>query len=397
MRAVSCRPLDAFNPTYGKEYNPYGYDLTTPKAIEVVSDQDDQSYQAFPRGVSDLRNEFGGRNRSGVPYEAPRTQRQSPCEYSELQSPGEDKKNILDIEPETTIGATLVIKGKLSFERLLRLDGTFEGELTSEGDLIVGPRGEIRGDVTAMKELLVYGKVIGNISVDSLDLCGNASIYGNITCKTCRIDPTVVLVGRLNINPYAPQLMHPDGSIAPEPDTLARLSVDKIEAAMIQDINVDNGAEEERPVTRNASHDALDHEGPDTPQAPPEPLTSVYASTPAASPDAASFAAQPVALADGIGEIPYNEPKDGTHDTNDAKEQPNAATPEAVLEENSAADGDSPDGSENTGEAAAAQGDDSESKLQSEEQVVDPSPSEASQPVDNASVNAAPADEAASN
>lgn len=362
----------------------------------MVSDQDDQSYQAFPRGVSDLRNEFGGRNRNGVPYEATRIQRQSPCDYSELQSPGEDKKSILDIEPETTIGATLVIKGKLSFERLLRLDGTFEGELVSEGDLIVGPRGEIRGDVTAMKELLVYGKVIGNISVDSLDLCGNASIYGNITCKTCRIDPTVVLVGRLNINPYAPQLMHPDGSIAPEPDTSASLGgpVDKIEAAMVQDMNADIGEEKEGPVTRTASRDALEHEGPDTPQAPPDPLGAPYASTPAASPDADSLVAQPVALADGIGEIPYDEPKDGVSDTKWAKEQPNADAPEAALEETTAPAEQEPDASNSTGEAAVAKGDDIESKVQSKEQDVDRSPSEDSERLDNAPVNTAPAAEA---
>ncbi|KAH8060313.1 hypothetical protein JL721_9069 [Aureococcus anophagefferens] len=116
------------------------------------------------------------------------------------------------MEPETVIGETLSIEGKLRFERLLRLDGKFEGELISEGDLIVGPQGELVGDVKTMSDIVVFGKVIGNIAVDRVELCGSASIYGDITCKVLLMDPTVVLVGNLNINPFAPNKMAPDGS-----------------------------------------------------------------------------------------------------------------------------------------------------------------------------------------
>ena len=49
------------------------------------------------------------------------------------------KPHILESEPETVIGETLQIEGTLRFERLLRLDGKFEGDLVSTGDLIVGP------------------------------------------------------------------------------------------------------------------------------------------------------------------------------------------------------------------------------------------------------------------
>ena len=101
------------------------------------------------------------------------------------------------------------------FERLLRLDGKFEGDLVSTGDLIVGPRGELVGDVRDMADLVVFGKVIGNINVDHLELCGAASIYGDVTCKTLLMDPTVVLVGTLNVNTFAPNLMDRHGDEVP--------------------------------------------------------------------------------------------------------------------------------------------------------------------------------------
>ena len=125
------------------------------------------------------------------------------------------KPHILESEPETVIGETLQIEGTLRFERLLRLDGKFEGDLVSTGDLIVGPRGELVGDVRDMADLVVFGKVIGNINVDHLELCGAASIYGDVTCKTLLMDPTVVLVGTLNVNPFAPNLMDRNGDEVP--------------------------------------------------------------------------------------------------------------------------------------------------------------------------------------
>ncbi|KAH8047795.1 hypothetical protein JL721_12105 [Aureococcus anophagefferens] len=90
--------------------------------------------------------------------------------------------------------------------------GKFEGELISEGDLIVGPQGELVGDVKTMSDIVVFGKVIGNIAVDASSSGDSASIYGDITCKVLLMDPTVVLVGNLNINPFAPNKMAPDGS-----------------------------------------------------------------------------------------------------------------------------------------------------------------------------------------
>ena len=148
--------------------------------------------------------------------------------------PSPRSKSLCEAEPETVIGETLQIEGKIRFERLLRLEGKFQGELLSRGDLVVGPRGEVVGDLMRMNEVVVHGKVIGNINVERLELCGSASIYGDITCKTLLMDPTVVLVGKLNVNPYAPQLLSKDGNIvvADEPQTTNN---ENVEDAMLND------------------------------------------------------------------------------------------------------------------------------------------------------------------
>ena len=73
------------------------------------------------------------------------------------------------------------MKGELTFDRLLRIDGRFEGTLVSDGSLIIGPAGTLVGDVNGMKELICEGKVLGNINVERCVLRGAAVVVGSVT------------------------------------------------------------------------------------------------------------------------------------------------------------------------------------------------------------------------
>ncbi|KAF1317875.1 Polymer-forming cytoskeletal, partial [Globisporangium splendens] len=124
------------------------------------------------------------------------------------------KVPIIDAEPETTIGVAVRMKGELSFERLLRIEGEFEGKLVSKGSLVVGTKGVLIGSIENMKEVYVTGgKIIGNLVVEKLVLRDKAQIFGNITVKTVKIEPDCVVIGRLNINPQAPELINEKGEI----------------------------------------------------------------------------------------------------------------------------------------------------------------------------------------
>lgn len=50
------------------------------------------------------------------------------------------------------VAESLRMKGELEFTRLLRVDGRFEGDLiTDKGSLVVGPKGEVIGDLKNMQ------------------------------------------------------------------------------------------------------------------------------------------------------------------------------------------------------------------------------------------------------
>jgi len=79
-------------------------------------------------------------------------------------------RSLLDETAETTIGKNVVITGKLKFDRLVRIDGFFSGQLVSQGNLVVGSEGKLEGDVDGMGSVLVDGRVVGNITADAVCL-----------------------------------------------------------------------------------------------------------------------------------------------------------------------------------------------------------------------------------
>ncbi len=103
--------------------------------------------------------------------------------------------------PETILGEQVSVKGELQFDELLRIDGTFEGSLHSNGKLIIGPKGLVKADIS-LQEAYISGRVEGDITVSGrLILRGEAEIYGNITARFLSVDEGVTIVGQVNVSP----------------------------------------------------------------------------------------------------------------------------------------------------------------------------------------------------
>ncbi len=111
----------------------------------------------------------------------------------------EQPEDFSNEDPEMTIGEKVTVKGTLSFEHLIRIDGTFEGELFSQGKLIVGPTGVVKAHIN-LKEAFISGKVEGDITVrEKLILRGRAEITGNISAASITVDEGVSIVGQVMV------------------------------------------------------------------------------------------------------------------------------------------------------------------------------------------------------
>jgi len=100
----------------------------------------------------------------------------------------------------TVIGVGTVVDGNLSTKETTRIDGKVNGDIVSEGNIIVGDNGEVQGSITA-HSVFVSGKVNGHVSVkDKIDITATGSIYGDISTKLLSIDEKAVFQGQCKMN-----------------------------------------------------------------------------------------------------------------------------------------------------------------------------------------------------
>lgn len=101
-----------------------------------------------------------------------------------------------------TLGSDVEFSGSLSFKDKLNINGKFEGDLCSEGGLlIIGKDAEVKADIK-VGNLIAKGKVYGNITAyDKVELHDQAHIFGNIEASRLSMEEGVILVGNINVNP----------------------------------------------------------------------------------------------------------------------------------------------------------------------------------------------------
>jgi cytoskeletal protein CcmA (bactofilin family) len=80
---------------------------------------------------------------------------------------------------EVIIGPQSGVKGEISSKGTVRVDGTFEGNVTAEC-FIIGESGAVIGDVT-VKSCIIGGKITGNIRASGcVEIRHNGEICGDI-------------------------------------------------------------------------------------------------------------------------------------------------------------------------------------------------------------------------
>jgi cytoskeletal protein CcmA (bactofilin family) len=103
------------------------------------------------------------------------------------------------------IGKSVVIKGELSGSEDLYLDGEVEGTIELRGNsLTVGPNGRVRANTQA-KEVLVHGKVNGNIRADRVELKKSALVSGEIITQRIVIEDGAFFKGGIDIQRDQPK------------------------------------------------------------------------------------------------------------------------------------------------------------------------------------------------
>jgi cytoskeletal protein CcmA (bactofilin family) len=82
-----------------------------------------------------------------------------------------------------------IIKGNILSHADFRMDGNLVGNFQSNGKIVIGPAGSVKGDIIC-KNADIEGKFDGKIQVSEiLNVRSKASIHGEVTCAKLSVEP----------------------------------------------------------------------------------------------------------------------------------------------------------------------------------------------------------------
>ncbi len=86
-------------------------------------------------------------------------------------------------------------KGELEFEDTMRIDGKFNGSITSKNELIVGESAHIDGNIHVGR-IAISGTVVGKIKADQrVEIHRNGKVYSDIDTLALIIEEGAIFQG----------------------------------------------------------------------------------------------------------------------------------------------------------------------------------------------------------
>jgi len=102
-------------------------------------------------------------------------------------------------EVRTILGPGCLFEGNLTIpEGLTRIDGEVIGNIKGNGSLIIGERGSVKGDLS-VENVVVYGKVHGNIRARSLEIRASGRVDGDVQVQELMVEKGAIYNGKCSM------------------------------------------------------------------------------------------------------------------------------------------------------------------------------------------------------
>ena len=109
------------------------------------------------------------------------------------------QNNMTEHSGKDVLSSDVEIKGSIKFQKELLIDGKVEGEINSDGVLTIGENADIRGEIKT-KSITVYGKVQGNITVaERCELKSKCTLQGDLKAARLVIEEGATFVGKSEV------------------------------------------------------------------------------------------------------------------------------------------------------------------------------------------------------
>jgi cytoskeletal protein CcmA (bactofilin family) len=101
------------------------------------------------------------------------------------------------------VGKDVEFKGVITYSGTVRIDGALDGEIHTDGGLLVGPEAVLKAKVTA-GTVVCHGNITGDIqATKQIVLCAPAVVQGSLTTPVLSMEEGVVFNGTLEMKSQA--------------------------------------------------------------------------------------------------------------------------------------------------------------------------------------------------
>jgi cytoskeletal protein CcmA (bactofilin family) len=115
-------------------------------------------------------------------------------------------KSLTDVLGKTNrIVEETILKGDIISQADFRLDGALIGNFSSNGKLVIGPAGSVKGEIIC-QNADIEGKFEGKIKVDdTLNIKATAIIIGDVTVGKLSVEPGAIFSATCIMKPNSTQ------------------------------------------------------------------------------------------------------------------------------------------------------------------------------------------------
>jgi cytoskeletal protein CcmA (bactofilin family) len=117
------------------------------------------------------------------------------------EAPSVERERIATVTIYSYVGSNTTVKGNLECSEDFLIEGAVEGNLHSEGMIVLGKDAVVRGEVSA-KEVAISGTVVGTIRCSGrVEIFASAKIVGTVQTPVLKMEPGAKVRARIIMSP----------------------------------------------------------------------------------------------------------------------------------------------------------------------------------------------------
>jgi len=119
---------------------------------------------------------------------------------------------------ETVLGPHTSLRGELKSEANVRIDGTLDGSIDLDGNVMVGETAHISANIHAFN-LLIAGSVRGDLTGQKIQVTRTGRVWGDLNAASIVTEEGAFIDGKITMNGHPASKGFDDARALPAPDS----------------------------------------------------------------------------------------------------------------------------------------------------------------------------------